>query len=214
MNEKMTFRQWWENYWYHYKATTLIVAFVIFVVIVCSVQLLSKDDPDVHITYAGYGLVAGQDLADINEIVTPLIDDTNQDGVKKIGFLSLQLAPLELYGDSQVLDASKHTETMQRFQLEVAAGDTMIYFVDTYVYQSMREKDQVVTFADSLGYVPEGAYDDCAISISQLDLYKAEGFKSLPKTTLVCLRNLPNRDTYETHRKLFQALIEYTPSAS
>ena len=209
MNEKMTFRQWWENYWYHYKAITWIVVFSVFVVIVCTVQLLSKDDPDVHITYAGYDLVAGSELSDINGTVTSLIEDYNGDGVKKLGFLSLQLGPTTIYGDSQVLEASKHTETMQRFQLEIAAGDSMIYFVDSYLYKSMYEKGQVVPFADSIGYVPEGAYDDCAVPITALSLYEAPGFKDLPETTLVCLRNLPDRDTYEIHRKLFQSLLEY-----
>lgn len=211
MSEKMTPRQWLENYWYHYKSVTLVVGFLAIVLIVCLVQLFTKDDPDVVVTYAGYDLVGGSDIFDIDQTVKELIDDENGDGVKKMAFISLQLASSDLYGDPQGLDASKHTETMKRFQIEVAVGDTMIYFLDPYLYKILYDNGQVVPFSDSLGYVPAGAYDDCAISIGQLGLAQAPGFNAFPDTTLICLRNLPNRETYEAHRKLFQKMIEYDP---
>ena len=35
-------RKWFENYWYHYKWRTLIVAFFAIIIVVCMVQMMQK----------------------------------------------------------------------------------------------------------------------------------------------------------------------------
>ena len=58
--KKGRFGLWFENFWYHYKWHTIITVFVIFVVTICTVQMCSKEEYDVHIIYAGSENVRGK----------------------------------------------------------------------------------------------------------------------------------------------------------
>ena len=51
--KKGKFLRWLENFWYHYKWHSLIAAFLIFTVTVCTVQMCRKESYDMHILYAG-----------------------------------------------------------------------------------------------------------------------------------------------------------------
>ena len=141
--------------------------------------------------------------------VFSLIDDYNGDGQLAMNFISLQLAPTEMYASNEALNAAKHAETMERFQLEIAAGDSIILLVDGFLYNILRETNKVVPFEDTLGYVPDNAYDDCAIRLKDLNVSQTDGFNALPGSTLICIRNVPSKSTYNDNLKLYQAMIEY-----
>ena len=47
------FLAWLDNYWYHYKWTTIVVAFAVVIFSVCIIQACSNKRADVLVTYAG-----------------------------------------------------------------------------------------------------------------------------------------------------------------
>ena len=47
------FTRWLDNFWYHYKWTTIIAVFALFVVLVCTLQMCNKDKNDVSVLSAG-----------------------------------------------------------------------------------------------------------------------------------------------------------------
>ena len=59
--KKGRFAAWFENFWYHYKWHTIAIFFIIIVVTICTVQMCSKEEYDIHIIYAGSYDVRGQD---------------------------------------------------------------------------------------------------------------------------------------------------------
>ena len=52
--------KWLENYWYHYKWHTLIVAFFVIMLTVMGVQMCSREDNDIYIIYAGPELISDE----------------------------------------------------------------------------------------------------------------------------------------------------------
>ena len=73
------FVSWLENYWYHYKWITLVVAFLVVVVAVCTIQSCTAKSSDINITYAGKALFSESDKKQLFECFGKVCD-----GLEKI----------------------------------------------------------------------------------------------------------------------------------
>ena len=84
----MTFRQKWENYWYHYKALTFGVAFAVVLVVIFIGSFVTKKEPDMYMVYISDGIIADDNVdrfkADIEK--EGIIKDTNGDDAVLIYF--------------------------------------------------------------------------------------------------------------------------------
>lgn len=84
------FTRWAENFWYHYKWHTIAAMFVLFAVVVCSVQMCSKEEADVNVLYAGFYSFEQQDSTPLAQAVASLLPkDYNGDGRKEVSVASL-----------------------------------------------------------------------------------------------------------------------------
>ena len=73
--------KWFHNYWYYYKWKVIVAAFLIFIVVISSVQVCNNTKQDIQILYAGQFPSADIEVPNIRaafEAVMP--EDYNGDG--------------------------------------------------------------------------------------------------------------------------------------
>ena len=87
VREKQSFKEWIENYFYHYKWHTVIALVVIFAIVICSLQMCEKTSYDLHVMYAGSeDIRMSAKEGDISEYqkllsgIKPYVSDANGDG--------------------------------------------------------------------------------------------------------------------------------------
>ena len=201
-----------ENIWYHYKYVILALVIALVVFITATVQFFSKKEPDIfiyHITSSGL-TASSQD--DFRESMKLIVEDYNGDGVVAIDFKE------DVYILGEIKTNPTELSTIERFKLELALGECVIYIMDENFYKGNRE--YMCNLSDVLGYTPEFAYDEKAIRLSDLPGYpdndtKDEvlpGLKDFSEDSFLCIRlkrTGMDEQKYEYHVDFFKKLVEF-----
>ena len=206
-----------DNFWYHYKWTTIIVSFFVIVFIVCAVQMCTREDRDLNVLYSAYEYGLGKYLPDVEGALENVAPDFNGDKRSNVAIVELPIISKESY------DA---------FRNHVFVGDTVICLLSPELYSEVYIKDDngeilsgFMKLEDVLGYKPENAYDDYSIRISDTPLAKDYSvFKNIDNDNgkiLLCIRKKPvvvspwqkkEADAYyEYCTEVFKSIIEYEP---
>ena len=200
MNEKLEapeirsdskFLKWLDNYWYHYKWHTLIVAFFLLLLTVCLVQCAQKEEGDVGISVAcNLTLTEAQSKALEDALGLAVASDYDQNGIKEAAVLlysifsedqlrALYTAPDPITGepvfDSSGYQAAKqyNAERMENMQTYLMTGDCGVWFVSPYVYETMMK--------DRLPIVK-------TVKLGETDFYRYyDALKVLPEDTIMVL---------------------------
>ena len=101
-------------------------------------------------------------------------------------------------------------------------GNYSIYLLDPSIYEQYKSIGVFAKLSDVLGSVPESAYSDDAIKLSETEFYKKSngGISELPEDTLLCIRVAPVFSSgcggkrgaaaeYEKALEMFKAIINY-----
>lgn len=213
--ERMTFLQWVDNAWYHYKPQIIIGLFSVVLVVTCVIQYASKKEPDAFIYYVGEGEItveaAEKFRTDMEELVA---DDYNKDGhitvdLKEDVFVMYSVDS-ETENNTYVYNSAEQMNVVKRFNMELAMGDCVVYIMDPNLYKA--NKDYILALEDSLGDVPEFAYDDKGIVVSDLPAYRLTGLAAFPENYIICVRAkraTDNEDSYNGNVEFFKDLVEY-----
>ena len=192
--------KWLDNYWYHYKWHTLIAGFLIITILICSIQMLTKDDGDVYILYGGPQEFTPNATREIqNAFQSIMEEDYNGDGTKLVDLVNMLLMTDEqvqqakdnaaeqgliLYYNQQTLN-----ENQNKFTAHLLAGEASICLLDPSWYNSIKDNGGFARLQDVLGYQPEFALDDYTVRLK--DTLFAQYFSALddyPDDTLLCIR--------------------------
>lgn len=209
----MTFLQWLDNFWYHYKVHTVIALFALAIVIVGSWQFFSREEHDVFIYVVGEsGLAAADSDAFMNEMSEKFTTDKNGDG-KKIVDMKIEkfIMTEDANGRKEVYNPNEQLTASERFNLELAAGECVVYIMQPdFFYANL---DYLEDLQDAIGYLPENAVNKKGIALSDLPSYKATMTLSyFPEDYIICLADKENRiddDYYEGNVEFFKNLIEF-----
>ena len=190
-----------DNFWYHYKWHSIVAVLIIIAVLICSLQMCSKEDFDGYIMYAGGYAVSRTENNDVAEYVKfvssfkKITPDTDKNGTPNPSFLDLY-APT----DKELEDLSSEVysftnENFSRLQYELVSGsEYYICFLSVSNYEKYKIWSDVQIFTPLAVYVPDGTdveyYDECAIYLNSLSFSHLEGIEALPDDTVVCLRTL------------------------
>ena len=190
-----------ENFWYHYKWHTVIALFLIVFITVCTLQMCQRESYDVYVMYAGGGnLDRTSQNGDLPEYVkaqnslSGYSDDYNGDGEVNPLILSLfipsdeEIAKIESSGGSvnygQIQD---NTKTLSQNML---MSEYYVCLFSKAVFDEYNKTHGA--FMPLSMYAPQDSdiryYNECAVYLSSLEIYKKEGFSSLPEDTVVCIR--------------------------
>ena len=213
--EKGRFGKWFENFWYHYKWPTIFIAFIITVVLVCTLQMCRKEEYDVHIIYAGSEDVSRLRNGDISEYETlykslgEAVEDFDENGktafsletmfmltTEEIKAIEAELKEKEQSGEgSYELDYATLTENNRIFGERIQHSDSYVFLISESVYR----KYQIAATADSSSlFVPIRDLaksssslvflDDSAVYLKSTKFGELPGLCDLPDDTLITLR--------------------------
>lgn len=211
----MKFTEKIENYWYHYKWQTLLGLFGLVVFSVCLVQCAGRETPDAMIMYAGNYKIADDYREKSLESI--MKEDYNGDGKKSVDVFQLVINIVEKDGKYEIFDPVSQSEEMQRVEIELATGDSVIYLLHPYIYEQYRGMFRPLS--EVLDEVPAYAVDDTGIPVSELISYMQTTLNFYPENSILCLRRERTEDSlmskkddheyYENNVKFFRDIVKY-----
>lgn len=224
-----------ENFWYHYKWTTIVVAFFAVLLVVGIVQMVGREDYDTQILYAGPSVTLTQSGSEdaINRAFCQLLtSDRNEDGKINLLFRSYAIlsdeqlaekqAAAAAEGDHVYYDTSLRQNSLSEIGTLLATGEVSVCLLDPYVYGIYQQQEAFVPLEEVLGYTPDFALDDCSVYLKDTDFgsyYTA--FAALPDDTILCIRKKAYEtgitsskklvEAYEYNCELFRAIFAFQP---
>lgn len=139
-------KKWFENYWYHYKWPTIAGAFVAFIVISFTHEMLTKEKFDSEVFLSGQVYVTyeqGQRIADILEGYGVDFDGN--------GEVNVAVYP-SIFSDE---DYAMMMSAQAKLMVEATEGVSMMMILDEHVYGMLASPDM---FMDLSAY-SDKAYD-------------------------------------------------------
>lgn len=221
-----------ENFWYHHKWKTLIIAFFVAVAIIGIVQIAVRDEYDAQIVYAGPAvMVADSSSGDRIAAAFSSLDVGDRDGDGEARILvnaktvlsDEQLAEKQKEAaedhDHVAYDPSLRTESMSQIRTLMLTDQVQICLFDPYVYGTFPPEEHFVALSELFGETPKGAVDEYAVRLKDTDFGKQTSFSSLPDDTLICLhRQVSGKkgagESFEYSKKLFVAALTYSSGSS
>ena len=197
-----------ENIWYHYKFIIIVAVCVLVAFSFAEYQAFMKKDPDVfvyHISTSGLTAMSKDEFRDSMSLIA---EDYNEDGNITVDLKEDVWVP-----SLESVMAGGDLSSTDSFNLELAMGECIIYIMDKNFYET--NKQYMADIEKSIGFLPEFAYDDKAILLTDLPAsWRLPGFDAFSEDSYICLREKRvgmDKVSYEKHVKFFKKLIEYRP---
>ena len=212
-NEEVTFLEWLDNVWYHYKAGIVICAFALVMVIFAMTQFITRDEHDVFIYCVGeHGLTAEAGDKFMQEMQDCFTVDANGDGKKVVDLKVDKFVMTEdVNGKRIVFNPSEQLQMTERFNLELATGECVVYIMEPAFFKS--NLNYLASLEDELGYLPENSVSGKGIVLRDLISYKATSTMSyFPEDYVICLADREDRfddDYYNGNVEFLDNLINY-----
>ena len=221
-----------ENFWYHYKWHTIAAVFIIVAIVVCSLQMCSRESVDFHIMYAGGAEISKTsedgdtpEYVRIIRVLENYVDDVDGDGKKNIAF-STYFAPsdeeIKIAETTPGVEVNYNLMSSDRDALNArfGNGDYYLCFISPHVYEQYKGVGDVSAFAPIANYAPMGAkleyYSEYAIKLSSTSFYKnnPDIREILPEDTLVAIQikrvigvKKDNDERYSQSVKVLQRIL-------
>ena len=169
-DRKLTFKEWLEHIWYYYKWQILILGLIAVFIIVATVQLFSKSEPDVGIMVVGKTALTAEGTEDFKEVCYSIMSDYNGDGEKNVNYLELTVS------DEDEANAAQYNfdqTALQRFNTEVTSGNSIIYLVNEAYYERLKEFGVLSKLSDVLpaSAIPSETVDEYGVYLRELEIY-------------------------------------------
>lgn len=211
--------KWLDNYWYHYKWHTIVIAFVVVVLLICTLQACNRESEDALIVYAGPAYISAENAESINQVFSHVMpEDFDGDG-KKLAIISSYL----IYSDEQMkenidengnnvgLSPYQNSQNYKNYYDYLMTGTSAVYMLDPVLYEELLSADRL----NSLGK-DENGEDIYGVRLGDTEIYeKYDVFKVLPEDTVICLHrqtvmgNIKNDTVYEQQARMLRAIIDW-----
>ena len=228
-----SFKEWVANFFYHYKWHTIIALFLVFAIIVCSVQMCRRTEYDVYVLYAGgtdIDMTVSQSTGQseyllLCDAIAKYSKDFDENGSKTVNLQNLFLPSEKEIAE---IEADKEREVNYRliaehnesFKNNIYTGEYYVCFIAEHLYREWAEKESV-PFARIGQYLPEGADVELAgehgVYLRSTELYSEAGFSMLGEDTVICIRlysdvsllfgDKENREVYANSEELLRSLL-------
>lgn len=228
--EKSEFEKKASNFWYYNKWKVIIGLFLLIVVVFCTCQMCSGTAEDARLLYAGSCYMPAEQRTAVENICATYIpEDATGDGAK-----CLALSVINVYSDSQVeaLNAQAASDTgagrvnnetnqneLKNFDTVIVTGEYAVCILEPWLYERVAKAGGFCKLADVLGSLPENAYSEFALLLSETAVYKENPglFDGFAPDTLICLRtqtqlgnlfgNKGSDESYAQSVAYFKALV-------
>ncbi|MBQ9132263.1 MAG: hypothetical protein IJX62_07325 [Clostridia bacterium] len=223
------FLKWLDNFWYHYKWTVIVVAFFIFVAIVCLAQCSTQPSGDIMLTYVGgYTMNSNE-----RDVLTNTLNGVAPKREGKQESLTAMINSYAVYTQEQLRadftdengklnqfayeQAEAQTrDNIQAFANYIKTGDCAVYFISPFAYETQNVKALAVPLSELYQQVPANTYDGYAVYLKDTEFYQYyEALHFLPEDTLVVMLQplvwgaSSNKETYDYFLQLYQNIVNF-----
>ena len=227
-----------ENFMYYHKWHTVAALVLIFAVIVCTVQMCSRESGDISFFYVHRENMNEAQRRSLSSTVTGTLMADDEDC--RVSYLSHYIVSTDMLKEMESADVAylgnTSYESAQIFRTELATAEAYICIFSRDVYNLSLEyfpykKNEAGEYVSQL-YRPISDFTDedvptidgYAVYLKDTNLRKLPGFSSLPADTVVCMRVISYAATvqnkkqakklYARHELLFERMLHYTPATT
>ena len=186
-------RLWLENYWYHYKWVTLIVAFCLIVGIICIAQAVQNNSYDSYIMYAGPRQLSHKEVLDIEKDFCSVVEDKDGDGKVNLAIRELFImSPEEIASVEEGYEANYAliSDNMKVFDQEILSGEATICLLSPFLYERVKEADGFLPIGEYVGDAEVEYVDEYGVKLNSTAFGKLAGLSALPDDTVLCVRRV------------------------
>lgn len=222
------FLGWLENFWYHYKWHTIGVVALVTVVLVCTLQMCSKEEHDVRVVYSGSAYLTESEaasMAEIFEYVMP--SDFDGDGERSAAVSNFYILTEEQIkkiesetdedGNKQYVDKSYITSEKGSYDDYLMKGESSILILEPWLYEALLTEDRLLELSELGGEYEELSFDGYGVRLGSLPIYnKYKILQKLPEDTVICMNRkyIVGRSSkdkvYDFEKEMFKAIIGFT----
>lgn len=227
--------KWLGNFWYHYKWVTLVTAFFTVTLSIIIIQMITKTNPDSNILYGGPAVLTANQTKEIENAFNALLpEDFNGDGEKITSLQAITLMTKEQIAKAEAEAAENSSvfvynpqsleNNKTSFSTQLFSGEYVICLIDPEQYKNAYKAGGFAPLSELFGEnnIPEYAYDDCALLLSETNFSKFFTAMSVfPDDTLICVRKMSSVSAikgkskaereYNNQLRLFYSIIAFTP---
>ena len=224
------FLKWFDNYWFHYKWPTIGIAFALIVVLICTLQMCTKEKEDITILYAGPFTPSNEQSVVINDIFNnTLPKDYDGDGVKNVVINRYQIyseeqikeimSSVDEFGVRGFVDRSVNADQYQTYNTYLLTGESSVLLLDPWLFEHLVNNGNgvLMPLADVFDGVPENNLDGYGITLGETELYgEYAALRALPSDTVVCLMRpiiggKSNKEkNYQIEKEMYAAITGVT----
>ena len=217
---------WFKEYGYYYKMHFVAGGFALILCIILVVQIFTKTDYDIFVTYLGPVSHTVEGLESIENAIKETLDDELSKEVKEISIRDIVYLNKELFiqgkNDNMFVSSTSNSDAVKLLNSEISVGDSYIYILDKEQYDKVKTSGALSKLSDVTKNVPEGA------EIYGIPLKKTEFgnsfacFANYRDDMYLCLRAntsesavsaLKGKESveaeFELHRKVFECILNY-----
>ena len=221
-----------ENFWYHYKWQTIFTVCGVFVLLICTLQMCSRESGDISFFHVGQSAMGGAKQHEIGDSVRDVLDEEDA----KVSFITHYIVSTDVLEEMETVDAAylanTSYENAQAFRIELAASEAYICLFSRDVYDlsmkwyPLKRADSGELYSPLYRPLSDFGldasiepYDDYAVYLCDTPLYELPGFSTMPRDTLLCMRQFGYtasaiggsgaKKLYERHEDVFARLLAY-----
>ncbi len=214
------------NFWYHNKWTIIIVTFFVAVLIIVSVQLITKVDYDINVTVSGPNFLSSENIYNVrNELTVKLDNDINKDGQKTVSITTYPVfseSELKAINHSKkdsngnyikIVEESENLSQYKQFVQHSQTGDSFILILSRYVYEPLKATNpsRLIPLSEIYGdNLPDGTLiDGYGIQLSKTALYQNSAtLQGFADDYIICMCKLPDMAS-KKQVKAYEETVEY-----
>ena len=221
----------WGNFWYHHKWKTIGIAILTVIIMICTLQMCTKEPYDVYLLYTGPAFFSANETRSAQDALKQIMPDYNEDGHTGVMLTAFnyqnekqnndRLAQAEAAGVEMTVDYVANAALLQQFDFEVMSGESVIYLLDPALYETVKMAGGLIPLSEIFETVPTSAIDEYGIRFSETDLYKTFSALSFcPEDTVLCIRRVSTMAIFKGktktermhayHVDLFTRMVTFT----
>ena len=196
----VTLEEKWQNFWYHYKATVIIVGFLVVAVSFLTYQGLTKERYDTTVLLCSYSSFDETVTNNFSEKFAEYMTDTDGNGKVSVGvFQANYTAP------GEIPNQNGYDQALQsRLMAEIVDGENCIFVLQKEIMDGLNEHDVFADLRTLVGV--QGDEPVYGISLADSKLLKDKAFDKCRDDFYVCIRVFKEKSDEERYNAQVNAV--------
>ena len=176
-----------DNFWYYNKWKVIAAVFITVALTVCVVQCATRERNDATILYAGA-------YQSYNAGITSMKAALDEVEPESVGKLGVGINVLEIYSDDYIkahpaVSVSMNNANFQNFTQLLEAGEQSLLIVDSWIYDSIKDRIKIRNVSDFADVDEALLYDERAVLFKKTAFFEKykDAFDDLPDDTVILL---------------------------